>query len=178
MEQSTTIVLRALEPEDIDCLYKWENDNSIWQVSNTIVPFSRYLLTKYIESAHLDIYQTRQLRLMADFFKDGLKVKTVGAVDIFDFEPFHQRAGIGILIGEKEERGKGYASAALAEIIHYAFNVLLLKQLYCNVETTNTTSINLFKKHGFIEVGVKKMWLRTSEGYKDEALLQLLNENI
>jgi diamine N-acetyltransferase len=170
------IQLRALEPEDIDLLYEWENDQNIWLLSNTIVPFSRYILTKYIDSAHLDIYQTRQLRLIIDIILPDNSKKTVGAVDLFDFEPFHQRAGIGILIGDHEERGKGYAGAALNEIIDYAFTVMQLKQLYCNVEFDNYTSLKLFKTHGFLEVGVKKKWLKCNNGFKDEIMLQLINE--
>ena len=169
------VYLRAIEPGDIDYLYKWENDDTIWQVSNTIAPFSRYVLTKYIESAHLDVYQTRQLRLMIDVNEND-KIKTVGAVDLFDFEPQHLRAGVGILIGEKEERGKGYADLALEKLIAYTFEVMQLKQVYCNILTENLVSIKLFKKHGFKLIGVKKAWVKTINGFSDEAVFQLISD--
>jgi diamine N-acetyltransferase len=172
------VQLRAVEPEDIDILYVWENDKSIWQLSNTLVPFSRYILTKYIETAHLDIFQTRQVRFMIDFvFSDKSKM-TVGAIDLFDFDPLHLRAGIGILIADDADRRKGYASAALEEIIDYSFVVLQLKQLYCNIEATNELSLKLFKKFNFQEIGIKKAWLKTTEGFKDEIMLQLINDRI
>lgn len=167
------INLRAIEPEDIDLLYKWENDESIWHLSNTLAPFSRYVLTKYIESAHLDIYQTRQLRLMIDAV-EGSSSRTVGAIDLFDFEPFHLRAGIGVVIGDSQDRGKGIASLALKELIQYSFETLQLKQLYCNILEDNLVSLNLFKKHGFKEVGLKKSWVKTSNGFLDEYMLQLV----
>ena len=107
-----TIVLRAIEPEDIDLIYSWENDPSVWPVSNTIAPFSRYVLTKYIESSHLDIFQTRQLRLMIDLYKDNNQKQTIGSIDLFDFDPFHMRAGVGVLIGNTSNRGKGFATDA------------------------------------------------------------------
>ena len=75
------VKLRALEPEDIDLLYEWENDHSIWYVSNTLTPFSKYILKKYIENSHLDIYQTKQLRLMIDVCREA-DPETVGAIDI------------------------------------------------------------------------------------------------
>jgi diamine N-acetyltransferase len=174
-EDITGVSLRALEPEDIELLYRWENDSTIWQLSNTLVPFSRYVLTKYIESAHLDIFQTRQLRLMIDIVGENKPSVTIGAIDLFDFEPFHLRAGIGILISEPEYRGKGFADHALSELIKYAFDTLQLNQLFCNIEVDNTTSIKLFYKHGFQEVGIKKMWNKTKAGYKDEIMLQLIN---
>ena len=60
------IVLRALEPSDIDLLYQWENDKKIWQGSNTLVPFSRYILKQYIENSYKDIYEMKQQRFMID----------------------------------------------------------------------------------------------------------------
>jgi diamine N-acetyltransferase len=171
------VILRALEPEDIDLLYQWENNSEIWHLSNTITPFSRYILKKYIESSHQDIYQTRQLRLMIDVNENGVN-KTVGAIDLFDFEPQHLRVGIGVLIGDYEERGKGYADKALKALLEYVFNVLQLNQVYCNILTSNTISLNLFKKHGFEVIGTKKKWIKTSDGFADEEILQLLNPNL
>ncbi|MBN2347947.1 MAG: GNAT family N-acetyltransferase [Bacteroidales bacterium] len=169
------IQLRALEPEDLDLLYKWENDTRIWTVSNTIAPFSRFVIKKYLENSHLDIYQTRQLRLMIDLYLSADKPVTIGAIDLFDFDPFHNRAGVGILIAEYEYQGKGYASLALNELIEYAFSLLHLHQLYCNVLTDNKTSLKLFINHGFRKVGIKKEWIKTTGTYKDEYTLQLIN---
>ncbi len=169
------IKLRAPEPEDLDILYIWENDPEVWNVSNTIAPFSRYILSKYIENAHLDIFQTRQLRLMIDTYISETGTKTVGAVDLFDFEPIHLRAGVGILIGDVSDRKRGYADQALKHLINYSFNTLLLNQLYCNISIDNQISINLFQKNGFEKIGVKKRWNKTSSGYSDEVMLQLIS---
>jgi multidrug efflux system membrane fusion protein len=61
--------LRAIEPADLDIIYEWENDPENWIVSNTIAPFSRHVLQKYIEGAQQDIYEARQLRLMIDMLE-------------------------------------------------------------------------------------------------------------
>ena len=175
MDQGNKIELRALEPEDLEILYQWENDQEVWKVSNTIVPFSRHILQKYIENAHLDIYQTKQLRLMIDYLAEDNSRITLGAVDLFDFDPFHLRAGIGILIGETENRNKGFASLALTEIIRYSFKVLQLHQIYANITLDNKPSISLFEKLGFVLSGVKKDWIKTPDGFLDEATYQLLN---
>lgn len=171
------VELRALEPEDIDLLYNWENNREIWQVSNTLTPFSKYVLTRYIESAHLDIFQTRQLRLMIDIVNNNGSHKTIGAVDLFDYEPFHQRAGVGILIGDSSERHKGYADSALKELISYTFGTLQLHQIYCNINPQNKASVQLFEKNGFTRSGVKKGWNKNENGFADEAIFQLINTN-
>jgi diamine N-acetyltransferase len=165
------ISLRAIEPEDIDLLFAWENDPEIWEVSHTLVPYSKYILTLYIQNADKDIYESKQLRLMIDTHEG----KTIGAIDLFDFDPFHSRAGIGLLIHEKEDRSKGYASSALELLIPYCFGKLNLHQLYANIAVDNKISFALFGKHGFSVCGVKKEWLRTESGWKDEIMLQLIN---
>ena len=170
------IRLRAPEPEDVDLLYLWENDPETWKVSNTITPFSRYILQKYIENAHLDIYQMKQLRLMIEVGEEGAETFTAGTIDLFDFDPFHQRAGIGILIGNQSDRHKGYAAAALKSCIDYCFNTLQLHQIYCNITESNTESLRLFQKCGFKITGQKTDWIKTSQGYRDEILLQLISE--
>lgn len=168
------IRLRSPEPEDLEFLYKWENDTAIWQVSNTITPFSRFTLKKYIETSHLDIYENQQLRFMIDSIEDE---KTIGTIDLFDFDPYHHRAGVGILIGEESFRGKGLADDALKVLIEYSFKVLMLHQLYCNVGAHNKDSLHLFEKNGFVMIGEKKDWLRTLEGWTSEYLLQLVNRH-
>lgn len=168
------ILLRAVEPEDLEWFYRWENTPEIWSVSQTIRPFSRYMLKQYIETAHQDIYQNRQVRFMVDLLTDSQV--TIGTIDLFDFDPFHMRAGIGILIADQKHRGKGYAGLALEKLINHAFRQIGLVQLYCNILRTNTQSLHLFQKAGFEIVGLKKKWIRLGNTWEDEYLLQLLNE--
>lgn len=168
------IKLRAPEPEDLDLLYKWENDTEIWQISNTISPFSKYTLRKYIENSHRNIFETGQLRFMIDLRSSG---KTIGTIDLFDFDPFHQRAGIGILIADKSERRQGNAEMALKCLINYCFDHLKLHQLYCNITADNHASIKLFEKIGFKEAGIKKDWIRLKKGYINEIMYQLINQD-
>ncbi|MDD4426058.1 MAG: GNAT family N-acetyltransferase, partial [Mariniphaga sp.] len=131
------IRLRPLEPEDIDLLYRWENNREIWEVSNTHTPFSKYILAAYIQNSGKDIYETKQLRLIIE----TLEHKPVGAIDLFEFDPYHQRAGLGILIHQPEDRKQGYATDAPAGMENHAVRFLGLKQLYANIAEDNTNSI-------------------------------------
>lgn len=173
--ESENIRLRALEPADVDLLFRWENDTGLWMISNTLVPYSKYIIKQYIKNSHLDIYQTRQLRMMIDLKRED-KVDTIGTIDLFDFDPYHLRAGIGILIKEEKDRKKGYAAEALKLFIHYCFQTLQLHQVYCNVSADNESSLKLFLKQGFIVVGEKKEWLRDGKTWRSEYLLQLIRE--
>lgn len=161
------IRLRALELEDIELLYAWENDTSLWVVSNTKTPYSRYVLQKYLEVSHYDIYTTKQLRLVIETIGGTI----VGLIDLFDFEPFHLRAGIGIVV-HKDFENKGYATEAIKLLKSYISENLGLYQLYCSIQAENRKSLALFKKMGFTESGVKRDWLRVNGTWHDEVFLQ------
>ena len=165
------ILLRALEPEDLELLYTWENNVSHWIISSTVTPFSKYTLKRYLENSHKDIYETGQLRLMIDHIADNT---TIGTIDIFDFDPFHKRAGVGILIANENYRRKGFATMALKCLIDYSFVTLQLHQLYCNILANNFESMELFKKAGFVQSGIKRDWIKNPDGYLDEYLFQLI----
>ncbi len=170
--ESDIVRLRALEPEDVDILYKWENDTNIWKVSNTVAPFPRNILRQFIDSQKYDVFETRQLRLIIEEKEQG---RPVGCIDLFDIDPYNRRAGIGVLIYDKKDKCQGYASSALQIVIRYGFMILNLNQLYCNILFDNTASINLFRSKGFLTVGVKREWVRTTSGWLDEYFMQLLN---
>jgi len=159
---------RALEPEDIDLLYEWENDAEIWEVSNTLEPFSKYILAKYIKESQRDIYESKQVRMIIE----TLESQAIGAIDLFDFDPFHFRAGVGILIHDEKDRKLGYATDALQLLCTYAANYLRLHQLYANISEENTASIQLFTGNGFELCGTKKDWRNTANGWKAELMFQ------
>ncbi len=171
---SDNTYLRALEPADLDFLYTLENDFTVWQVSNTVAPFSKFVLEQYLENAALDIYAIRQLRLvMCNYSHDA-----IGTIDLYDFDPLHRRTGIGIVVAAPY-RGKGHAAEALQLLLQYCRHTLQLHQVYCSVTATNTSSLQLFAKAGFTEAGLRKEWLRKPDGNWDDVveLQHLLHES-
>jgi diamine N-acetyltransferase len=169
--QNEHIYLRALEPSDLELLYSCENNRAIWQVSNTVSPYSKDVLHQYLNNAHLDIYTTKQLRLIICLHNSN---QCVGTIDLFDFEPTHARIGIGVLIFENY-KNNGFATQAVLLTKQYVFNHLLVNQLYCNISASNTQSIHLFEKCQFEKIGLKKQWHQTSlNNFEDEWMYQCL----
>jgi len=166
------IYLRALEPEDLDFIYTIENDESFWEISNTQTPYSRYLIKQYLEYAHKDIYEVKQLRLVICNFND----EQIGMIDFFEFDFKNKRAGVGILIKDSENREKGYGREALELLVNYGFNHLNLHQVYCNISEDNKASIKLFKSQGFENIGLKKDWNYSKGSFKNEYLFQRINK--
>jgi diamine N-acetyltransferase len=172
--QGEKIYLRALEPDDLDFLYQLENDESVWEVSNTSSPYSKFVLRQYLENAHRDIFEVKQLRLVICKKEDD---NAVGFLDLFDFDPRHRRAGLGIIIFSETDRGRGFATETLQLIISYGFSHLNLHQLYAHIAIDNTQSIKLFEKLGFEKTGEKKDWVWFQGGFKNEFVYQLINES-
>ena len=165
------IQLRAIEPGDIDVIYKWENDQEIWESSETHIPFSKYTLEQYIISTqNMDIQSSKQLRLMVDLKQNDNEV-TVACVDIFDYNMFNKRAGVGILV-DKKYRGKGIASSAIAKVCDYCKKHLYLHSIYVNIREDNIASIKVFENNEFELIGVKKDWIYDGEKFYNEYLLQ------
>lgn len=166
-----SVYLRALEPEDLAFLFENENDEEFWHVSQTQQPFSKYILKKYLENAHLDIYKIKQLRLIIALTHNH---EPIGMIDLYDYDPKNKRAGVGILILNNYQ-GNGYASDALQIIIKYAFNQLDIYQLFASIGSENHKSIKLFESAQFKVSGIKKDWNFYKGKFHDELFLQLIS---
>lgn len=169
--QNENIIIRAAEPNDAQLIYNWENNQEIWRVSETYMPYSMYQIEQFLFNN--DLFSNRQIRFIIEITKDTIPI---GCIDIYDFDPIHFRAGIGILI-QKEYRKQGLAKESLQLLLDYCFNILMLKQVYCLIDALNHDSLNLFKNVGFEQCGYRKEWIRTPNGFIDEIEFQYINKN-
>ncbi|MEO0059713.1 MAG: hypothetical protein RLZZ312_1360 [Bacteroidota bacterium] len=165
------IFLRALEPIDLDFIYEVENNIDVWEISGTQTPYSKFLIKQYLENAHQDIFEAKQLRLA---ICEKATEDPLGLIDLFEYDPKNNRAGIGLLIQNKSNRNTGIGSEALKILTDYAFYHLNINQLFANISVENTASLNLFSNFGFEKIGIKKNWNLVNGIYKDEVFLQKL----
>ncbi len=170
--ESNLLKLRALEPEDLDILYRWENDSDLWRYGTTLAPYSRFSLREYLSDSRLDLFQSRQLRLMIMLKSENIPV---GTIDLYDFDPMNSRAGIGILIDENY-RHRGLGIDALKIIKDYAFNFLMMKQIYAFVPEKNIPSVKLFTRCGYETSGLLHSWIKNNESFDNVFLMQLIHE--
>lgn len=171
MLKDDKVKLRALETSDLDTLFLWENNPEHWKVSHTVAPFSRQLLAAYIDAVN-DIYTDKQLRLVIEDLETG---RAAGTVDLFDCDFKNRRTGIGILIADPENRGKGLGKRVLSMVLPYCFDTLGFHQVYCNILSDNVNSLALFEKFGFERAGLKKDWTFHNGRFYDEWTLQKIN---
>ena len=161
------VTLRALEPEDLDMLYRIENDKELWDIGVTSVPYSRYVLHEFMSSTTGDIYTDKQVRLVIE--NEGHQI--VGMADLMSFDPKNRKAELGLVIA-KPYRHQGYARAVIGRIHDYALRTLHLHQLYVVIPAANTASLTLFRSIDYRESSRLSEWLYDGREYHDAIVFQ------
>ena len=164
------VTLRALEPTDLEMLYRWENDTALWTVSDTIAPYSREALWQYLQNDTGDLYAQRQLRLMITLTSDG---SPVGTIDFLNFDPLNNRAELGLFI-TNEMRGRGLGRQALDLLTTYARDHIGLRQLYVYIAVDNEVCLKLFDSYGYRRSGTLQSWVKRGNDYRDVVLMQMI----
>lgn len=167
------IRLRAPEPEDLEVMLAFENDESIWEQSSATGPYSRYQLKRFLQESQNDLFVDRQLRLMISTAEG----EVAGIVDLCTFDPRHNRAEVGVVV-RKEFRRRGIGRKALNLLANHSFNLLGIHQLYALVREDNTASIALFHSCGYTQSGCLKEWYRSGIGFRDVIVFQKINESV
>lgn len=164
MTQPAHIELRALEPEDLELIYRLENDPATWAWGTTNVPYSRYAIRQYLESTQNDLFADRQVRLVA------MADEPIGLADLFNFDPTHLRAEIGLLIAP-EHRGQGYARPILEQLEQYAVR-LRLHQLYAITAVDHAPAARLFTHANYRTSACLHDWLLSDGRWVDATVWQ------
>lgn len=168
MLKGNKVHLRRVETYDATTILLWENNTENWRVSNTEIPFSIHEIEAFIENAQ-SFRTTGQLRLMIIANDTN---KSIGCLDFFDMNFKECRAGVGILINDTADRGKGYAKESLELAEAYVKKVFNFRQLFCNIQADNKASIALFEQLGYQQQGVKKDWYTYNNQFVDEYFYQ------
>lgn len=164
------MLLRPLEPEDLELLYTIENDEKLWNCSNADGPYSHYVLKKYIAEA-ATIHECGQLRLVIDIAPDKANRAShpIGLIDLTNYNELAARAEVGIAL-LKEHRGKGYGPKALQLIEKFAVERLRIHSLHAYVSPHNTQSMQLFEKANYQLIAQLPDWHYNKGKYEEIAL--------
>ena len=165
------IELRSPEPEDLELLYKMENDTRLWSIGCSTLPYSRHTLRAYLEQSTQNLYAEGQARFIITLHSG----ESVGMIDLANFDPHNSRAEvcIGILDNYRQQ---GIASESLSLLTTYSLDFLHLHQLYAYVPSDNEASLQLFKKVGFEVTAELKDWISNDALYKNVFLVQMIRK--
>lgn len=163
-----TFLLTAPEPEDLDFVFRIENDPVVWPLSDCHMPYSRYALREYLLTCKNDFFAEKQLRLMV---RPKGEHDAVAIVDLFNFSPLDGRAEVGIVVAP-EQRRQGIGAEAITMLCDYARQTLGLRLLAAYVPTTNEASLRMFAKCGFEKVAVLPEWTKIGQKWCDLAIMR------
>ncbi|MBO7317622.1 MAG: GNAT family N-acetyltransferase [Bacteroidales bacterium] len=166
--QEQDIILRAVEPADIDFIFLAENDSRSWKAASTIAPMSRFMIQQYIDSYQADLYQDRQVRLIVTHAHTG---ERLGIADLYEFDPRNSRAGVGIYIAGAH-RSQGYGTSAVEALCRYAQEFIGIHTLYATIGEDNHASLHIFTHCGFTQSGILRDWIKSAQGFTSAILMQ------
>lgn len=164
------IYLRSVCLNDVNETYcGWMNDPGVNQyLESRFYPHTVKSLKKYVKSKQSD----RNNVFLAIILKDGNR--HIGNIKLGPIDDIHRFADIGIIIGEKDCWGKGYATEAIQLMVKYAFGKLNLHKVTAGCYAPNKGSLKAFKKAKFLQEGVRKSHCFYKGKFVDDVLLGLV----
>jgi RimJ/RimL family protein N-acetyltransferase len=164
------IYLSPINPDDVEIYTKWINDLHISvPLGNASDVFSIEAEREILEKLSKEKYNFAIVELKND--------RLLGNCSLFDVNLMHQRAELGIFIGEKENWGKGFGTEAIILILEFGFKILNLHNIMLKVFSFNERAIKVYKKIGFEEIGIRKEACRINNKWFDDIHFQILSSN-
>ncbi len=145
LEPISMISIRKANPKDCDTILIWENDPSIWEVTDEPGPFVREDIEDFIREKN-SLIETRQERWMIEHHQTP-----IGMIDLFQWDPQKNSVGVGIAIPDLQFRKKGFATSALRILHNVLFNRYQILNFHCIINPQNPDSIKLFQKLGYMK---------------------------
>lgn len=164
------LILGPLQKEDnLDDYANWLND----QETTLFMGSGRFPISVETLRDYIDKYNNnKDGMLLGIFLKKPLK--HIGNITLHQIDWINRHAEIGIFVGDKEVRGKGYATQSIKLVAEHAFFKLNLRKLYTGMIKGNAVAKKVFEKVGFKVEGTFKEHFYLNGDYLDCYRLGLL----
>lgn len=167
------IYLREVRPEDAnENYYRWMNDPEIiGALESRFYPNSLEGIKNYVNA---QLGNTESVLFAIVLKEDD---RHIGNIKLGPINWIHRLADIGLMIGEKDCWGKGFATDAIELVTGYAFKTLNLHKVTASCYGSNVGSEKAFLKVGFEKEGVRKSHSFSNGIYEDLILLGKVAQN-
>ncbi|WP_411733879.1 GNAT family N-acetyltransferase [Paeniglutamicibacter sp.] len=169
MSSSRAIRLRSRSDGDFDVLFRIAEDLATWEERSAAspAPLNRETFKTRLAQADADA-SGKSVRFVIDV--DGT---AVGSVSLFDFDGLARHAEVGIAL-VAEARGNGIGSAAISQIVEFAFVRCNVRRVHLQVIGSNLSAIRAYEKAGFVIEGRQRQhaWVRGK--YEDIVVMGIL----
>lgn len=161
------VTLRAPELADVEKLSKWSNDPEIWNMlGGWHFPFSSRSTEEWVKGRK-DGNLTDHV-FCIDTPEDGM----IGTANLVNIDWKNKNAFHGMMIGESNLRGRGYALDTVFAIMRYAFMELGLNRLDGDMIAYNERSIRFYlEKCGWKQEGVRRDWFFRNGQFHDKVVV-------
>lgn len=172
MLEGKLVRLRAMEPEDIEEALKWVNDREVtlW-LTSLRYPVSRKAEQQWIDDTPANSF-ANGVRLAIET-KNG---KHIGGINLHRTNPEDRKAGLGIMIGEKDYWSNGYGTDAVRTLLKLAFDEMNLHRVWLHVFADNERAVACYVKCGFREEGRLRQEVFQDGRYNDLIVMGVLED--
>jgi [ribosomal protein S5]-alanine N-acetyltransferase len=162
------IYLRPLDTDDLERCLRWINDPGITSTLTMRFPMSRsqeesWLLSHYKDQSNLSL---------AIVIKND--DQHIGNCGLHSIDYVNRNAEFGIMLGESDQWGKGYAPEAGQLIVNYGFKQLAMHRIYLNVYSHNNRAKRAYEKLGFVHEGIMRESYFRDGRYYDSLIMAIL----
>lgn len=143
------VILREYRKEDLPFMRKWVNDYEITQYLSNV-----FLYPHSVADTENFLNSMMEGKMKGFVIAHKDTEEYIGQLDLIKIDWINRVATIGIVIGTKENLGKGYGTEAIKLLQKYSFNKLNLNKLELDVRAFNERAIKCYEKSGFKVEGV------------------------
>jgi len=141
--KSERLILRPISLNHLSMTYvNWMNDIEVYRYLETGGNYTLEDLEKYLSE-----HEKKDILFWAIHIKDSQK--HIGNIKIDPINQASNTGEYGIMMGDSNEWGKGYAKEASVAVIDFCFNKLKLSKITLGVVDANKNAIKLYEKLGF-----------------------------
>ncbi|GHV42402.1 N-acetyltransferase [Spirochaetia bacterium] len=160
--------LSPIDPNDAEKFTEWLNDMDLTvtlQLYNAVInaESERSFLNKLSEGHNYSIIDKKTDEL-------------IGNCGFVETDNLNQTGEVGIFIGDKNYRNKGYGTEALSLLIDYGFRALNLHNIQLRVYDYNKIAIRAYEKVGFKKIGLRREALRRNLEWHDIIYMDILSD--
>lgn len=165
------VTLRAIEEEDLEILQKWANNPEIqYWLGGWHFPTNMNDQQKWFSGLSVSSNNQR-------FAIETKDLGVIGTANLVDIDWKNRNAFHGLLLGDKDIRGKGYGIDTIMAITRYVFEELGLNRLNGTIIEYNNVSFSMVKKCGWKEEGRQREWYFRKNKYWDRILVGITKED-
>ena len=162
------VYLSPITMDDADTFTRWMNDFDVTDYTGR----SSNLLTLPAEELWLKSMVEGRNYLFSIIKNEDDKL--IGNIELQDVNHTDRRATLGILIGEADERNKGYGTEAINLILDFAFNYLNMNSVNLTLIAVNDRAKRCYEKVGFKEFGRQREAKYVNGKYYDVIHMDIL----